>query len=261
MAPGEFTPRLIGFLCNWCSYAGADLAGVSRFQYPPTLRVVRLMCSGRLNPVMVLDTLLQGADGVLVGGCHIGDCHYIEGNQYASRVVEMLKVVLDRAGLAPGRLRLEWVSASEGQRFAEVVSDFTEQVRALGPSPVGTRPPDAAMVRRLEAARGAVGDFRVRALVSKGYVLTTRGNVWGEVLPEDQARRVVLEAAEEEYLRRWILELIGDRAMSVGELATSTGLTPQDVLAHVVRLRQRNLLGLDSIDGRMPRYRRLEGAV
>jgi F420-non-reducing hydrogenase iron-sulfur subunit len=261
MAAGDFFPRLIGFLCNWCSYAGADLAGVSRFQYPPNLRVVRLMCSGRLNPVTVLDTFLLGADGVLVGGCHIGDCHYIEGNQYALRVVEMLKVVLDRAGLAPGRLRLEWVSASEGQRFAEVVSDFTERVRALGPSPVGTRPPDAEMVRRLEAARGVVGDFRVRALLSKGYVLTTRGNAWGEVLPEDHARRVVLEAAEEEYHRRRILDLTGDRAMSVGELAASTGLTPQDVLAHVVRLRQRNLLGLDSIDGRTPRYRRLEGAV
>jgi len=132
----EFEPRIVGFLCNWCSYAGADLAGVSRIQYPPTVRVVRVMCSGRVDPIFIIEAFRSGADGVLVAGCHPGDCHYLAGNYKAQRRVVMLKRLLEQFGLEPERLRLEWVSASEGDRFATVIKDMTEEIKKLGPSPL-----------------------------------------------------------------------------------------------------------------------------
>jgi F420-non-reducing hydrogenase iron-sulfur subunit len=123
----EFEPKIIGFLCNWCSYAGADLAGVSRIQYPPNMRVVRVMCSGRIDPIIPLEVFSKGADGVLILGCHPGDCHYSEGNLYEERKIKMVKKLLALTGLEPERLKLEWVSASEGQRFARLVSEFTDK--------------------------------------------------------------------------------------------------------------------------------------
>ena len=132
-----FEPRIIGFLCNWCSYAGADLAGVSRIQYPPNIRIIRVMCSGRIDPVFVLEAFKDGADGVLVAGCHPpSDCHYISGNFKALRRITLLKKALKEFGLEPERLRLEWISASEGDKFAEVVRDMVEELKNLGPNPV-----------------------------------------------------------------------------------------------------------------------------
>jgi F420-non-reducing hydrogenase iron-sulfur subunit len=129
-----FEPVIIGFCCNWCSYAGADLAGVSRQQYPPNLRIIRVMCSGMVHPNLVIDALTKGADGVLICGCHIGDCHYLEGNVKAENRKEAIELLLEDFGIEPERFRLEWVSASEGPRFAEVIREMTETVRALGPS-------------------------------------------------------------------------------------------------------------------------------
>jgi F420-non-reducing hydrogenase iron-sulfur subunit len=133
----EFEPRIIGFLCNWCAYAGADLAGVSRIQYPPNIRIIRVMCSGRIDPVFILEALKDGADGVLVAGCHLpSDCHYISGNFKALRRITLLKKVLQDFGIEPERVRLEWVSASEGDRFAAIVRDMVEQIKKLGPNPL-----------------------------------------------------------------------------------------------------------------------------
>jgi F420-non-reducing hydrogenase iron-sulfur subunit len=129
-----FEPVIIGFCCNWCSYAGADLAGVSRQQYPPNLRIIRVMCSGMVHPNLVIDALTKGADGVLICGCHIGDCHYLDGNVKAENRKEAIELMLEDFGIEPERFRLEWVSASEGPRFAEVIREMTETVRALGPS-------------------------------------------------------------------------------------------------------------------------------
>jgi len=133
----EFEPKIIGFLCNWCSYAGADLAGVSRIQYPPNIRIIRVMCSGRIDPTFVLEAFKDGADGVLVAGCHLpSDCHYISGNFKALRRIKLLKRVLQDFGIEPERLRLEWVSASEGDKFAAIVRDMVEEIKKLGPSPL-----------------------------------------------------------------------------------------------------------------------------
>ena len=130
----EFEPRIVGFLCNWCSYAGADLAGVSRIQYPPNLRVIRVMCSGRVDPAFILEAFISGADGVLLSGCHPGDCHYIAGNYKAQRRGILLKKLLEQFGLEPQRLRIEFVSASEGAKFAAVVKEMVEDIKRLGPS-------------------------------------------------------------------------------------------------------------------------------
>jgi F420-non-reducing hydrogenase iron-sulfur subunit len=135
MSDGNYEPTIVTFCCNWCSYAGADLAGVSRQQYPPNLRIIRVMCSGMVHPNLVIDALTKGADGVLICGCHIGDCHYLEGNIKAENRKEAINLMLEDFGLEPERFRLEWVSASEGPRFAEVAREMTETVRALGPSP------------------------------------------------------------------------------------------------------------------------------
>jgi F420-non-reducing hydrogenase iron-sulfur subunit len=133
----EYEPKLVGFLCNWCSYAGADLAGVSRFQYPPNLLVIRVMCSGRVHPAHILEAFKDGADGVLVAGCHIPtDCHYISGNFKAQRRVAMVKKLMEQLGIEPERLRLEWISAAEGDKFAKTIREMTEDLKKLGPSTV-----------------------------------------------------------------------------------------------------------------------------
>ncbi len=129
----SFEPKILGLLCNWCSYTGADLAGIARMKYPANLTSVRVMCSGRVDPGFILDAFRAGADGVLVCGCHPGDCHYVEGNYKCMRRIPLTKVLLQGMGIDPKRLRLEWVSASEGARFKEIVTEFTEQIRELGP--------------------------------------------------------------------------------------------------------------------------------
>ena len=132
--PKAWQPRILAFLCNWCSYAGADLAGVSRLQYPPNVRVIRVPCSGRVNPAYILKALQEGVDGVLVSGCHPGDCHYLTGNYFARRKFSLLKNLLDFAGVEDGRVQFSWVSAAEGAKFSQVMTEVTEKVRALGPN-------------------------------------------------------------------------------------------------------------------------------
>jgi len=128
-----FEPRILGIACNWCTYTGADLAGTTRVQYPHNIRVARVMCSSRINPSFIFRAFELGADGILVGGCHPGDCHYSTGNYYARRKLAVTKKILEFAGLEPERFRVEWISASEGNRYAEIVREFTEEIRALGP--------------------------------------------------------------------------------------------------------------------------------
>jgi F420-non-reducing hydrogenase iron-sulfur subunit len=132
MTPDHWTPRIVAFFCNWCTYTAADLAGVSRLRYASNVRIIRLMCSGRVDPQFVMDALARGADGVLIGGCHPGDCHYAEGNYKMLRRFQLLKRVLSDLGIEDDRVRLEWISAAEGEKVRAVINDMTEKVRALG---------------------------------------------------------------------------------------------------------------------------------
>ncbi len=136
MNESSFEPKIVGFLCNWCSYAGADLAGTSRLKYSPNVRVIRVMCSGRVDPLFVLKAFEGGADGVLIAGCHPGDCHYQSGNYKTMRRMHIMKKLLEQYGIHPDRIRLEWVSAAESTRFASVVDEMTATIRKLGPSPL-----------------------------------------------------------------------------------------------------------------------------
>jgi len=133
----NFEPKIVAFLCNWCTYTGADLAGTSRLQYPPNVRIIRLMCTGSADPTYVLKPLLDGADGVFIGGCHPGDCHYQSGNYKARRRITALKEILKSAGIDEERVWLRWVSASEGRRFAEAIAEMTAQLKKKGPNPLG----------------------------------------------------------------------------------------------------------------------------
>jgi F420-non-reducing hydrogenase iron-sulfur subunit len=132
----EFEPRIIVFCCNWCSYAGADLAGVSRLQMPPHFRVIRVMCSARVDPEFVLRAIQKGADGVLVAGCHPADCHYIGGNYRTRRRIALLRILLQQFGYDPDRLKLEWISAGEGEKFQRTMVEFTKTIEEIGPSPM-----------------------------------------------------------------------------------------------------------------------------
>ncbi len=129
----DFQPNIVAFLCNWCSYAGADLAGTSRIEYPPNVKVIRTMCTGRINPLFVVNALQQGADGVLVSGCHPGDCHYMQGNYLARRRITMIKKLLEFLGVEPERVRMSFVSASEGLKFRDVIAEVTTSIQKLGP--------------------------------------------------------------------------------------------------------------------------------
>ncbi len=140
-SPAPWDPKIVVFACNWCSYAGADSAGVSRIQHQPHFRIIRVMCSGRIQPGFIFRAFEKGADGILVSGCHLGDCHYVFGNENAVKQFEKAQNVVKMLGLGEARLRLEWISAAEGPRFAEIINEFTAQVRELGPIPQnGDRP-------------------------------------------------------------------------------------------------------------------------
>ena len=149
VATEPFEPRIIAFFCTWCTYTAADLAGTARMRYAPNVRVVRLMCSGRVDPQFVLAAFREGADGVLIGGCHPGDCHYEQGNYNAWRRVELLRPLLGEMGIEQERLRVEWISASEGEKVRRVCNEMTEQVRRLGPLHLSPLPdPRVAAVTR-----------------------------------------------------------------------------------------------------------------
>jgi F420-non-reducing hydrogenase iron-sulfur subunit len=134
----DFEPNIIAFVCNWCTYAAADLAGTSRMQYPPNVKIIRLMCSGAVDPIFVMKPLLEGADGVLVGGCHPGDCHYGTGNYKARRRMKILNTILENAGIDTKRVWLRWISASEGKAFAKIITEMVDELKKIGPNPLKT---------------------------------------------------------------------------------------------------------------------------
>jgi coenzyme F420-reducing hydrogenase delta subunit len=250
----EFEPRIIAFLCNWCSYAGADLAGVSRYQYPTNTRTVRVMCSSRVDPALMLEMFIHGADGVLIGGCHLGDCHYITGNYYTEKKFNLARKLIEKAKMDPQRLRLEWVSASEGERFSKVVADFVNDIKTLGPSPVAGESPDEEKLEGLFVAANAVKDFRLRSLVAREITLTEKGNVYDKKITQEEFDALMDCAIDEEMARQKILLTTMDKPFSVLDIASQVKLSPEKVLEHIVTLKDRGLIVVDRYDGVMPLY-------
>ncbi len=254
----NFEPKIVGFLCNWCSYAGADLAGVSRFQYPASLRIVRLMCSGRLDPFIILEAFKKGIDGIFIGGCHLGDCHYLKGNYHAERKIKLTKKLLEKTDFGSQRLRLEWVAASEGQRFAEIIKDFTDQIQELGPNPIAGPKPDLNLLRQITAAIEAVRDFRLRAIIAKEYkIVVEEGNIYGEFKSQEDWDEFLDDAIEMEFEIKQILGLTNNNPLSVKDIASTINLPTKKTLEHIVYLKAKNMISLDSIEGFTPLYKSL----
>ncbi|TET91067.1 MAG: hydrogenase iron-sulfur subunit [Methanomassiliicoccales archaeon] len=249
-----FNPKIVGFLCNWCSYAGADLAGVSRFIYPPNLRIIRVMCSGSVDPAVLIEGFLRGADGILVCGCHPGDCHYQDGNSHAARRIETLRKLIQLTGLEPERLRMEWVSASEGKRFAEIVTEFVDTVTELGPNPVAGDAPDIDIMEGLYVARSAVDDFRLSLLMNKEHLLETKPNAFNRMNPSEKVHDVVEKAMLDEYARCRILLATKGQPQSVKEISERANLPEREILGHIVLLRDRGLVTMTEIRGISPLY-------
>lgn len=243
-----FEPRILSFLCNWCSYAGADLAGVSRLQYPATMRVIRVMCSGRVDPGYVVDGLAEGFDGVFISGCHIGDCHYIDGNLYTLRRMAVVRELLDLSGIGQGRMELKWSSAAEGQLFADNVKKFTQQIEEMGPFD------PARFSLPLRALDQALNSPRMRWLIGCARQLTERKNVYQETIPEARYEQILRDAAVEEYEKSLISLVIREESHSVREMAQLTGLPVYTVSKRLNELERHGQAGLSAYEGRTPRF-------
>jgi len=249
----SFEPKILGFLCNWCSYAGADLAGVSRIQYPPNIRVIRVMCSGRVDPEFIFKGFQSGIDGIIVMGCHPGDCHYLEGNYEAEMKFNMVRQFLEFIDFDQ-RVQLEWVSASEGNRFAEVVTEFTNQIKELGPSPTSGDKVDKELFNKLKAMEMAAGSYRLRALVGRERKITEEGNVYGEIIPKERFDLLFSQSIYDEYMRHQILLSLEEDPKSVKDLAIQLEIDPSEVLDHILVLKSRSQVAMDKIIGNMPIY-------
>ena len=245
-----FEPRILSFLCNWCAYAGADLAGISRFQYPPNTRVIRVMCSGRIDPSFVPRALLAGFDGVMILGCHPGDCHYLSGNIQAERKMTVLRKLLASEGIGEGRLVLDWVSAGEGQRFAEIVRSFTERIRALGPLS-----PTAETESTLRALQTSLEGEKIRWMAGKAAELIEKENVYGERSDPERVKEVLETTLRDELRKNRILRFLEAGPMTAAEVSVKLAIPLRETLPHLVALVGEGRIGFDpSEESHHPRY-------
>ncbi len=246
----SFEPKILSFLCNWCAYAGADLAGISRFQYPPNTRTIRVMCSGRIDPAFIPRAFSAGFDGVMILGCHPGDCHYLSGNIQAERKINLLRRLLDEMGIGKERLMLDWVSAGEGQRFAVLVTQFVEQIRNLGPFPL-----DDETVGKLRAIRASLEGEKIRWMVGKAPELMAKENVYGEQVEQERIREVMETTLHEELTKNRILVLLETGPQEARELSDKLKLSLPETLPYLVSLVGEGRIGFDPAEeSHYPRY-------
>jgi len=250
----DFEPKILAFLCNWCSYAGADLAGVGRNQYPSNVRVIRLMCSGRVDPVFVLDALIKGVDGVLILGCHLGDCHYSDGNYEAKIKYEMLQEILKFVKM-DGRIDLNWVSAAEGLYFANIITNFTEKINDLGPNPMVGPTKTRELEDKLQAIKKVVSGSRVRKLIGRERQMTEVGNVYDFKREVAQFKAILKEVLHSEFIRNLIQVQLQGQPSSVKQVAQKLDLDPQVIFEHFLILQQRGLIELYETQGLSPIYK------
>ena len=244
-APTEFKPIIVGFLCNWCCYGGADLAGVSRFQYPPYLRVIRLMCSGRVDLEFIFRAFARKADGVFIGGCHLNDCHYNpEGNYDALGNSIMAKRIIEKLGVNPDRLRLEWVSAGEGIRFAEIMNEFSAKVKSLGPLGSSEGKEIAELQAGLAAATNLVPyiklvereRLRVPQRTEEGY-----HKFFGSPDFDDLFKVLILD----KLAMSRIMGMVRAKTVAAGKIAAGLQLDPPEVTRHLQILARQGMVRLN----------------
>ena len=246
----NFEPKILSFLCNWCAYAGADLAGISRFQYPPNTRVIRVMCSGRVDPSFIPRAFLSGYDGVMILGCHPGDCHYLSGNYQAEKKITLTKRLLDMAEVDQERVLLDWVSAGEGERFSQVVRQFVEKIRNLGPFPL-----DDKMKERLRAVQASLESEKIRWIVGKGPELMEKENVYHEIIPREKIEPIIENTIRDELIKNRIVALLESKSLSAIEIGHTLGLKLKETLSYLVSLLNEGKIGFDpSEEGKVPKY-------
>ncbi|MDO9125162.1 MAG: hydrogenase iron-sulfur subunit [Deltaproteobacteria bacterium] len=245
-----FEPKILSFLCNWCAYAGADLAGISRFQYPPNTRVIRVMCSGRVDPAFIPRAFLVGYDGVMVLGCHPGDCHYLTGNYQAEKKIILTRKLLEMAGIGSDRLLLDWVSAGEGERFSQVIRQFVEKIRGLGPFPL-----DQEMKGRLHAVKASLEGEKIRWMVGKGPELIEKENVYHEQLPKERLDAAIETTIRDELIKNRIIALVEPKPLPAAEISQTLNLKLKETLDYLVSLIGEGKIGFDpSEEGKIPKY-------
>lgn len=245
-----FEPKILSFLCNWCAYAGADLAGISRFQYPPNTRVIRVMCSGRVDPAFIPRAFLVGYDGVMILGCHPGDCHYLTGNYQAEKKIILTRKLLEMAGIGSDRLLLDWVSAGEGERFSQVIRQFVEKIRGLGSFPL-----DQEMKGRLHAVKASLEGEKIRWMVGKGPELIEKENVYHEQLPKERLDAAIETTIRDELIKNRIIALVESKPSPAAEISQTLNLKLKETLDYLVSLIGEGKIGFDpSEEGKIPKY-------
>ncbi len=241
--------KIVAFACHWCALGAVDNAGMSRFEYPPNVRIIRVMCAGRVDPQFILHAFQRGAAGVLVAGCEIPTCHYISGNHYASKKVQVTKKLLDLAGINPNRLRLEWLSAAQGPKFAKIITELTEHLTALGPLAN-----DNFSELDLSAAFASVSNYRLKILATKLTDFEQTGNKYHELFSAHELERLTNDIVYDEFVANKILRSLKDSSKSVKVLSDELELKPSKALKCILDLKQSRRIKFDKITGTSPSY-------
>ena len=252
MTKREFEPKILGFLCNWCSYAGADLAGVSRYQYPTNIRIIRLMCSGRVDMSFILRAFSNGMDGVFMGGCWLGECHYLtQGNYHALSMMLITRKLMKQIGIDPARLRLEWVSASQGNRFAEVVTDFTRQLKELGPIGIddGTEGNGRGLRIKLEAAKSLVPFIRLVERERLRVRFETQEE-YEKFFNSEEVDKLFNTLLVDKLAMKQILMLLREKPLSTGEISDTLGISSSEVSKYLTISARERLTRFDETEKR-----------
>ena len=248
---GSNEHNIICFMCNWTFCQ-------SKMQVPSNVNVVRVMCLGRIDPVIVLETLEKGADAVMMVGCKPPDCHFIEGNVQAEHAVKMLKKLVAFTGLEPERIKLLLVSPLEEKSFNHYAKEFSGEIAKFGSSPLKSGNLESEFMVNVLAAKNAASDFRLRVLLGREKELTEGVNVYGEKIPQDEFDALMDEIVKEEFIRHKFYLLTKTKPLSVKDLAKTVEMKPSDVLRQIVDMRRRNMLALDHVEGTTPFYKALE---
>lgn len=253
-----FRPKIIGFVCTWSMPKEIEIPSPSEMKGYPKMHILRVMCVGRIDPVVVLDTFAKGADGALLVGCPVPDCHYVEGNIQAENKVKVLKKLLSLTGLEPERLHLECVYATEIEPFSTIIDDFRNQIMKLGQSPLARENSDEKILLNVLAAKNAVANFRLRVLTGREEELTEAMNVYGELIPQGEFDNILDEIVYEEFLRHKIHLLTRQKPLSVKEIAATMNVKPATILRHIVDMRKKHMIALDHVEETTPLYKALE---
>jgi len=251
-------PKIVCFMCNWVFCDETQLGINQKHRIPFDVNTVRVMCIGRIDPVVILETFERGADGVLLIGCTPPDCHFVEGNLYAERAVKLLKKLLALTGLEPERLELRWSSPIEEVKFIQILNDFVVQIQKFGVSPLARERPDEKVLLNILAAKNAAADFRLRVLTGREKELTENMNVYGEKISQEEFNALIDEIVKVEFIRQKIHLLTRQKPLSVKELAVIIRMKPALVLRHIVDMRRKGMIALDHVEETTPLYRALE---